>query len=75
MTIHCHRGPNVEVPPVHERDLRDVEIHELRKQVQQLHLCVEHYKPFKRDDSHHSLKFESFNDEGDDVNPFHSARR
>lgn len=34
--VGCRRsGPNVDGPPIHERDIRDIKVDELRKQVQQ----------------------------------------
>ena len=43
---------NVETPPAHKRDLCNVEMAELRRQMQHL-LC---YKPFQNDGSRHDWK-------------------
>lgn len=59
------RKTNVEEAPVHERDLRDIEIEELRRQVQQL----QQLQPFEHEESYHDE--ESSQDDGEDVNPFH----
>ena len=48
------RGPNVELPPRHERDLRDDEVDELRRQVQQLQQSLERHEPFDHNGSHHN---------------------
>lgn len=82
-----HHGLNVEVPLAYKRDLHYVEVaklrrqvqqlqqylqrYELRRQVQQLQEHLEHYKPFEQNDSHYNSKYDSSNDEVNDVNSFH----
>lgn len=50
------------------RDLHDIEIDDLRRQVQQLQQCLEHYKPLERDNPNHETKNDVFDD--GEVNPF-----
>ena len=54
--------------PYRERDLRDIEMDDLRRQVQQLQRRLESYEPLEHDDPHH----ETENDESyeEDENPF-----
>ncbi|PKI63689.1 hypothetical protein CRG98_015938 [Punica granatum] len=66
MANRRRRVPDVNMAPT-ERDLRDVEMDELRRQVQQLQQQLERLQARNRDETHHGL------DVGDvgEVNPFH----
>ena len=57
--------------PTHERDACDIEMEELRMQVQQLQQCLEHYKALSCTESHHNIEHEAPNNEDKDINPFH----
>jgi hypothetical protein len=62
-------------PPVAlERDLRDIEMDNLRRQVQQLQECLERVEAFEHDASHHGSDVEVCSEDGEDINPFHQAR-
>ncbi|KAG5539880.1 hypothetical protein RHGRI_020186 [Rhododendron griersonianum] len=63
------RKQNVEEPQARERDLRDVEVDDLRRQVQQFQLRLQHYETLKRVDSRHGSEDEASDEE--EVNPFH----
>ncbi|XP_031375447.1 uncharacterized protein LOC116189849 [Punica granatum] len=63
MANRRRRVPDVNVAPT-ERDLRDVEMDELKRQVQQLQQRLEHLQARNRDETRHGL------DVGE-VNPFH----
>ncbi|KAI9170038.1 hypothetical protein LWI28_021529 [Acer negundo] len=58
--------------PVHERDLRDIEIDELRRQVQQLQEGLGRLEALGHDDSRHGSKDGISNNE-EKVNPFYHA--
>ena len=51
----CHRRPNVELTPACERELCDIKVAELRRQVQELQKCLEFYMLFEHGDIHHDL--------------------
>ncbi|KAF7149734.1 hypothetical protein RHSIM_Rhsim02G0192700 [Rhododendron simsii] len=59
--------------PVHERDLCDIEIDELRKQVQELQQQVQQKQSFEHESSHQDFEGESSEDGGEDFNPFYHA--
>lgn len=61
------RVPNDNEAGGRERDLRDIEMDDLRRQVQQLQQRLEHYENQEHDEIHH----ESQNEE--EINPFHQA--
>jgi hypothetical protein len=62
-------------PPVAlKRDPQDIEMDNLRRQVQQLQECLEHVEAFEHDASHHGSDVEVCSEDGEDVNPFHQAR-
>ncbi|PWA99283.1 hypothetical protein CTI12_AA010070 [Artemisia annua] len=69
-----HRGLNVQRTPVRERDIRDIEIDDLRRQVQQLQEQLQRLQP---QDEHHSRRSSQPNNEDsndDEENPFfHSS--
>ncbi|KAF7112533.1 hypothetical protein RHSIM_RhsimUnG0220300 [Rhododendron simsii] len=65
------RKQNVEESPARERSLRDVEVDDLRRQVQQLQLRLQCYETLERDDSRHGSEDEASDEE--EVNPFHRA--
>ena len=69
MACHRRRGPNVDSPPARERDLHEVEVTDLRRQLQQLQQRLEHYEPFG---SHHDSDGESSHHENE--NPFYRER-
>ena len=54
--------------PTHERDDCDIEMEELRMQVQQLQQCLEHYKALSCTESHHNIEHEAPNNEDKDIN-------
>ncbi|PWA72114.1 hypothetical protein CTI12_AA275430 [Artemisia annua] len=68
------RGLNVEGTPVRERDIRDIEIDDLRRQVQQLQEQLQRLQP---QDEHHSRRSSQSNNEDSnnvEENPFfHSS--
>lgn len=64
---------NEVVTPVRERDLRDIEIDDLRRQVQQLQESLHRSRPSEHDDSRHESEDESSSG-GEDINPFYRAR-
>ena len=64
---------NDDDPVIQERDLRDVEIEELRRQVQQLQEHLARFDTREQEDSQHDLEGEESTEE-DDVNPFHRRR-
>lgn len=51
----CRCRPNVELTPACERDLCDIEVAELRRQVQELQKRLELYMFFDHGDIHHDL--------------------
>ena len=61
------RVPNDDEAGGRERDLRDIEMDDLRRQVQQLQQRLERYENQEHDEIHH----ESQNEE--EINPFHQA--
>lgn len=63
MASHHHCGPNVDAPLVHERDLYDVEVYELRRQVQQIQQRLECYEPSECEYSFQNSKVEYYNNE------------
>ncbi|XP_056177355.1 uncharacterized protein LOC130140847 [Syzygium oleosum] len=66
------RGPNVESSIARERDLRDVEVDDLRRQVQQLQEHLQRFELLERDDLRHDSE-DALSDE-EDVNLFTGAR-
>ncbi|PKI65306.1 hypothetical protein CRG98_014270 [Punica granatum] len=66
MANRRRRVPDVNVAPT-ERDLRDVEMDELRRQVQQLQQQLERLQARNRDETRHGLDVS----EVGEVNPFH----
>ncbi|KAI9186275.1 hypothetical protein LWI28_015655 [Acer negundo] len=50
-----HQPQNRHEPPNRERDLRDIEVDDLRRQVQQLQQRLEHFEPLEHDESRHDL--------------------
>ncbi|KAF7127640.1 hypothetical protein RHSIM_Rhsim11G0031100 [Rhododendron simsii] len=60
------RKQNVDEPQARERDLRDVEVDDLRRQ-----LRLQRYETLERDDSRHGSEDEASDEE--EVNPFHHA--
>ncbi|PKI67470.1 hypothetical protein CRG98_012054 [Punica granatum] len=67
MAGYRRRGENVNVVPV-ERDLRDVEVDELRRQVRQLQQQLERLQATNRDEQHHGSEI---HEEDEEENPFH----
>lgn len=65
MSSRRHHGPNVEDPWARQRGLRDLEMDELRRQLQKVQQCLARYEDGEGidDDSSKSL---------DDENPFHN---
>ena len=69
------RQPNVAEPPVRERDLCDVEMDELRRQVQQLQERLERFEALGHENYNHGGRVGiSSNDEEEEINPFYRAR-
>ncbi|KAL3503374.1 hypothetical protein ACH5RR_037823 [Cinchona calisaya] len=64
------RKPNVDQPSSHQRDLRDIELDELRRQVQQLQQRLERGKAPEHEVYDHVSKHD-LSENGEDVNPFH----
>ncbi|KAL3510453.1 hypothetical protein ACH5RR_029854 [Cinchona calisaya] len=65
-----HRKPNVDQPSSHQRDLRDIELDELRRQVQQLQQRLELGKAPEHE-VYDNVSEHDISEDGDDVNPFH----
>ena len=63
-----HQPQNRHDSPNRERDLRDIEVDDLRRQVQQLQQRLEHFEPLEHDESHHDLENEPTDEEN--TNPF-----
>ncbi|TQD95672.1 hypothetical protein C1H46_018719 [Malus baccata] len=53
-----HRGSQQarQDSPHHERDLRDIVMDDLRRQVQELQWCLEHYELLEHDDRRHETE-------------------
>ena len=65
----CSRGRQTHQDSPHrERDLRDIEMDDLRRQVQQLQQRLERYEPLEHDDPHHETENDGSDDE--EENPF-----
>ncbi|KAL3537249.1 hypothetical protein ACH5RR_000615 [Cinchona calisaya] len=62
--------PNVDQPSSHQRDLRDIELDELRRQVQQLQQRLERGKAPEHEVYDHVSKHD-LSENAEDVNPFH----
>ncbi|KAL3501893.1 hypothetical protein ACH5RR_036342 [Cinchona calisaya] len=62
--------PNVDQPSSHQRDLRDIELDELRRQVQQLQKRLERGKALEHEVYDH-VSEHNLSKDGEDVNPFH----
>ncbi|CAL2257292.1 unnamed protein product [Prunus armeniaca] len=60
---------NRQNPPVRERYLRDIEVDDLRRQVQQLQHRLERYEPREHDDPHYESENEASDGE-EEYNPF-----
>ncbi|KAK0602615.1 hypothetical protein LWI29_035257 [Acer saccharum] len=63
-----HQPPNQHDSPNRERDLRDIEVDDLRRQVQQLQQRLEHFEPLEHDVSRHDSENEPTDEEN--TNPF-----
>ncbi|KAL3497841.1 hypothetical protein ACH5RR_040573 [Cinchona calisaya] len=64
------RKPNVDLPSSHQRDLRDIELDELRGQVQQLQQRLGRAKAPEHEVYDHVSEHD-LSEDGEDVNPFH----
>ncbi|KAL3503517.1 hypothetical protein ACH5RR_037966 [Cinchona calisaya] len=64
------RKPTVDQPSSHQRDLRDIEMDELRRQVQQLQQRLERGKAPEHEVYDHVSEHD-VSEDGQDVNPFH----
>ncbi|XP_031401155.1 uncharacterized protein LOC116211083 [Punica granatum] len=67
MVGRCRRGANVNVVPV-KRDLRDVKVDELRRQVRQLQQQLERLQATNRNEQYHGSEI---HEEDEEENPFH----
>ena len=74
MAIHGHRAKANQPPAALERDTRDIEMDNLKRQIQQLQEQLEHYEISKHDAPPHDSDVDASSNDEDDVNPFHQAR-
>jgi len=54
-----------------ERDMRDIEMDDLRRQIQHLQEHLERYQAFEHDALPHGSDVQSSSDDGTNINPFH----
>jgi hypothetical protein len=74
MALRGRRTQANQPPLVPERDPRDIEVENLRRQVQQLQERLQRVEASDHDASHHESDNEVSSEDGEDLNPFHQAR-
>jgi hypothetical protein len=74
MALRGRRTQANQPPLVPERDPRDIEVENLRRQVQQLQERLQRVEASDHDAPHHESDNEVSSEDGEDLNPFHQAR-
>ncbi len=71
MAVRRRRAYANQHPATQERDPQDIEIDNLRRQIQQLQEHLERYQAFEHDALPHGSDVQASSDDGTNINPFH----